>query len=958
MFGHQDLARELYTPQKLLPIDEEEGDNLSSVKISKTIGNVREWVRLSAFSDDVVNVIDQKMSTQILKVEEETLQSEAFSGQTVSLFNRIKKYYKNKPDGKNLEEPLVVPIPLSEEVIVEILNSKEEIDSQFYEFKELVLNSLDEVHQDRVSLFFEYIQKELTNPGTNQKEYLGKLLYVVDTQSDVFQKKLVENTEQEIIEWVDDQFDASIQKIQFRLNNLIAIHKKSGIQSDLHSYQTSLPYEIAQVLLRLDGSINYFLCSVIFRKLIGENGLENTHQKNMLRVLNLIESSLSIRSKISKIKRPKSVKSLANNLIKVGVEKGYDEVVTDRDAKVVALTACLSQLRQGPIGSCFATHFAIVLLSSHLEQCLDDFYDLLSEGSLTRTIDNFSKQFPFLLRMGNSDGDYNIKVNEKGCLTDCEKKGVFLWNCPGILASCKAVDIQNVEKVIFDIIQQDIQNNQGIVNLRSLLSKLCDHQITKYNIPRSKKVRLYALARFAYESNTRNGLLSVWENSIAEMADGEKDSMVMSAILYSARTLIIKSIMDKLEISTNRDEIIANISAIFDHHFMKHTHLHYDPDIINNTIDPQNQSSEGGYVIYDKQGEDIPKRWKRIDSPKLYAQFIQDIFSDAKEKIAESLTKNFTDQSVMKVIGQINQYIMSATFISESMTIYYPKYQTMSSLESNWELCRYTPWRTICGNRTERVREVYMEDEQTSQMLYFTPNNPNEVLMNILSLEKKLTSNELIAYLKNPLKKVPVFTPTHAFTLTLGDRSIFDYITSAQTKKEWIKENITEPGAEIVNCKVDDSFRKRIISFVAEKIILEEKRAIFLKETSFMASEISYPQLRNNLLDIIKRVDNQHLDIIDVMDLTEVLDTEICAALPVRMKNELAAIAVHFADTNWSRGLNDIHFCFMVSPCTGSLAIMEIQDDGQDIRPVKEYWLMNQPWKIFNHMSNPLPHND
>ncbi|MEC7840450.1 MAG: hypothetical protein VX777_10470 [Chlamydiota bacterium] len=945
MYGQQDVVFNFEKPSfssKLYC----ENSKREKVKIFDVSDGLDKLMNISSEAEEVAYLVDRYAVPELPKNAIGQLDLYKFNAQTLKFFHKFKKQ-KNKKKTNHKMSPEPIVLKTHRNVFSEVLIHGEEL-------KHKLTSLFGSEFQERTDSLIVSLENLARKDQKYSMECFGKILFLLDVDPNAFKNELINNSDTEIISWVTSQFEHEIQNVINRLNHLKEVQSEAGLQSEVLSYQTALPYEIAQLLVKADGTINYFLCPLI-TKLILKRDENNTHMKNLKRVLDLFESSSNIRDKVLRIKKPRSSKSLAAELIKAQVKKKYEDKVTDRDAKVTAVTACLSQMRQGPIGSCFATHFAIALLSSHIDQCLDDFYHLLYEGKLTRTIENVTKDFPFLMRMGNSNMEYNIKIDTQGQLLRGAEKGLFLWDCPGVIAACRAIDIKEPEKQIKLVLENMDSSNTGTINLRTLLSELCANKVKANNLSPIFNVRLYAIAHFALESMTRNGLLSVWENSIAEMAEGKKDGMVMPAILFASRTPIVQRIIEKFEITNDQVKIVGSISNIFDRHFLRRSHLHYDPDIINDTIDPVHQSSEGGYVLYDKQGSNIPKCWKRIDNPKLYAEFIADVFSEAQDEVIRSLSDSFNTEFVKKVIGELGEAILSSQYVFDTMISYYPKYKSEQDIVNNWELCRYTPWRTICGNRTERVREVYMEDDSKSVMRHFTPVSAEDVLIKILSMEKELSSREIVSYLKNPLQKTPVFTPTHAFNLTLGAPSLFSYITSGATKKKWIYENITEPCTAIISADIDPAFQEEIIQFVSENLVSKDKKKEFLQRINSIPNNMSYPQFRTYILDLLRNVDGHF---IAEKETVEEFDIKFCAFLPDSIKKGLAEKAVHFADTNWFRGVNDIHFCFLVSPCTGKLSIMEIQDDGMEIKPVKEYWLLNQTWKVFNSKSEPFPKND
>jgi hypothetical protein len=78
------------------------------------------------------------------------------------------------------------------------------------------------------------------------------------------------------------------------------------------------------------------------------------------------------------------------------------------------------------------------------------------------------------------------------------------------------------------------------------------------------------------------------------------------------------------------------------------------------------------------------------------------------------------------------------------------------------------------------------------------------------------------------------------------------------------------------------------------------------------------------------------------------LDTYLFQNLPDVQKMLLREAAVHFADTNWAEGINDIHFCFTVNPGNGHLEIWAVHDNNSQFQALDQrLWLKNREWEFF-----------
>lgn len=786
--------------------------------------------------------------------------------------------------------------------------------------------------------------------------FLGKVIYLIDKDPDYFFSTVL--SEENVIpltKLVNRRFTKLTDEIKTHVMKLRNLHEQSGIQSPELFLQTHLPYVVAEILVTNDGTINTALIPCLKKPLLSSNSIMNSYQKDMYRVLKLIRKKSSIKEKLEKIKKPESVYSTVNNLIRIQIEKTISDTIDDRDAIVTALTSILSHLRQGPTGTCFSTHLGIVLLSSHIGQCLEDFQILLEKSKLTRWVNNTEKDFPFLLRMGNYKENYSFTISSNGEILNSAPP-FYLWEAPGILSACRSIQIEDPKTVISTLLQELSKQDSPIeLTIQSLLSLLADHQVIVKKIKAHEKMRLFSLANFAFESQTRNGLLSVWENSIAEMAEGKEEGMIIPPLLNAISSPILEFLNTKLPVNYLSKQELLDLSCLIEDALLKRIHLHYDPHIFNHTIDNTHQSSEGGFILYDTKNTRLPHHWKRIDSTEKFTSFTATLWDHVKEPFAVKLAQKIDENEINKILEQITTYIASDQYLFDAMVTYYPQYRTVQDLIINWKECRYTPWRTLSGNLADKVREVYREDQVPIQKRRLQARNATKLLCNLLKMVKKLSNEERAVYKANPYKKIPVFTSTHAFSLMLGNPKLLNYRKNKLKPLDWIKQSIIFPGEKIISTPVNEEITKKLIQFSAKHLIASEKHQTYLQAADNFTNKQTVPELRNKLIKLAEILDESYLK---NEDRKEILDHFICSILPDSIQEALCRSAIPIADTNWQEGLHDIYLCIVVNPCSGNVEIMAIDDQATKLKPVKQHWLFNQDWEYYNDLQLALPEDD
>ncbi len=196
------------------------------------------------------------------------------------------------------------------------------------------------------------------------------------------------------------------------------------------------------------------------------------------------------------------------------------------------LASCFSFVRQN-VGSCFATAPAILIHENRIEQFLDDLYELLSRGRLTRIFSGVEYSVPLALSTGAGD----------------LKKGVeFAAFCPGLIeafSQAKVIDpslslSQKIEKskkilssykggiTIEEFLHDTLLKEAGLTKaqyasfLKGLKSSssLFTTPLSLKNQAKAEEVQtLEKLSRSAFKGLVDNALLKVWEYTLASFSE-------------------------------------------------------------------------------------------------------------------------------------------------------------------------------------------------------------------------------------------------------------------------------------------------------------------------------------------------------------------------------------------------------------------------------------------------------
>ena len=888
------------------------------------------------------------------------------SGQSYPWFKEKKTAQKNEISQKKNKKrkayslPSLNNISIFRKKSIDISN-KNNIEMSLKIINDLILLMNPPMEKPTLTLFNQFIASILLENKSMQK--LGLIIFLLNKNPYHFFSCINFQSPFNSWKWIKKEFWRHLREIDNEIEKKYEDHTKTELQNSDICYKNILVFEVAKIILTKNGYINIGILKIIRNYFLPKMQIICNHDQRLSYALHLIERSLKIRRKIEMLEVPSSKFSLINHLIKIQVNKKYDEPITLYDVQLTVLTGLFSHLRQGPVGSCFSTHLAVTLLSSHLHQCLEDFHFIIKNSKLTRKIGNVENDFPFLLKIGNQDPSMVFSVMSTGelLLSNQEKKS-YLWEAPGIIAACSAIGIENPQNAIETILKNNpflFQNKNTItVPICKILSQLTEYHINCLALSPSKKMKLFFLAQFAYESRTRNGLLSVWENSIAEMAEGTNESMIKPAILSSISTVLFTYIRRVLFFVPDNTLIKKKIIDFILVHLKKRMHLHYDPNIYRYSGEKENTtcSSEGGYIIYDKCDEKHEVHWKRIDSPSLFSEFLTSVFEKSEREILETIELSNLNIDKDTFLIDFKKFISSEESIYKIMIEYYPKYRDIDNLLDNWEQYSYTPWRNLTGNYAGKVREVYMEENTPPTLIKLNPFIPKKLLIELIKLLKTLTPEQIKIFETNPLKKIPIITSTHAFTLMLGHPTLFPAIYSSLNPNDWIKKHFHKAIRLLEKSITSPTFNIEIfehtISIIADG---ESKKKFFDEMQPILDQPTSYIHFRNKLINAFRGAEKDHKK---KRDQLISIDEKFFSLLPPEIEDILLKTAIHFADTNWNYKIYDTHLCFSVNPCSNHLTILETYDNGTKLRPLKQRWLLQQEWEINFPVGSGLPIDD
>lgn len=779
-------------------------------------------------------------------------------------------------------------------------------------------------------------------------EFFGKLMILIDYDPKGTFEYIDTNALEKSISQINRLADKFLDMIFDTLKGVEIVHDTFSIQDGKQVFVAKLSLAIARILITHGGILNIGLINFIIKKWLPDGKEKLAYEKHISYVLKSLSTSSQLRSMLDSIEVPSSPAAPANHLIRICLELPSNAIITNSEPKTAALMALLSHLRQGPVGSCFATYIAIEMLSSRLERCLSDFRQMLRDSKLIRTI-NYSKvEFPFLMKISSNDINKPIQILKSGHLFN--RPLIHIGNSPGIQIACMSIGITSPQELISQAIQAltPLAKPENFpITIRSLLYQIVI-QALKTNLKHNKEgvSVLFERAIMAFEAQTHNPLLRVWENAIANTAEARDCSLLKQSIVNSIIIPISEKSKTLIQDQKSSHPLLTQLIKVLN----QRIHLQYDPNIRCSEISTDGHSSDGAFVLFDRKTYTNPLFWKQINSPESFQEFI---ISTVQEAYLSPSIMPFNKRTVN--YEALIQFIKSNQFLRFSLEEYNQENRLKSDLAAHLGALAHVPWLDKTGDDPKEVLHIYLETK-TKEFTEFTstPSNTYELLSDFIKFGKNIQSLSFIKsadknteFLRLPL----LIQGIHACSLIINHPSYQKAWASNIKADNWIQEKMIAPGKAISSSIITKETREKIAEFFKNKII-NIKHAIFYKDFGLIKDPISIQDFRNEVLRISALKTTP--EYLDIEKLTQGLDAYLYTeALPEASKKSLHELTIHFADTNWERGINETYFSFIFNPGTANVELWEVLENDKEIFPVsKEKWIHGQSWSCI-----PEPYN-
>lgn len=720
---------------------------------------------------------------------------------------------------------------------------------------------------DEISLIVSQCLTIAQNEST-AKEYLGYICFLCEYGYRDLLEAISECELPIVKAHLKLAFDKGLYELLKPIIDLENSHRKVNVQEAQRASIMMFPRLIAKAIISGPHVCNF---GIIIRLKENFNGPLAFH-KHLQYVLSELESNSQLRHQIRLMKKPRSQDAPANDIIRMTLNLDPAEEIVDWHAQITALSAVLTDLRQGRVGSCFATFLAINQLNTNLSKTLDDFREILLSSCLTRHLNGQARLFPLILEASYHFRDKAFSVSREGKLDN----GSFIWDSPGLIAACKYAGIADCKEAVVRTLRglSKDADDSGYLTLNSTL--LMEAVLERENPYRDQS--LLKKSMLAFESQTNHLLLRVWETTIAHMAESDDKGITTK--------LLVKSLVKILSVICNNALFLEEFTSLFSQRsrFLYNTHLKL------RLIDDEDNGYYGSFILYDTQREHDAGYWRRMDSSQLFLQFLQEIMISCAS--LDALEKN-----------RLIRLIHSPAFLADLVDLFGEKFDRK---EFSW------PWMNFSGNDPMRVYRNYHELTHLQPKSVAGITDAKDLLCHLIDM-MRTNPLQIKTHLYSRARFcIPVFIEErHACRADLRSPFLLAALKDRRESDEWVAQVYLEPLRGISERILSDEQREEMLSFAESQGEFEPG--------------MNLVEFRNALLIRMPELSQLHLDwFIFNQILTEA------------ERLQLLMFAIPLIDTNWEESGYHVHVGFMFNPGSGKIEFWKIRSDMKRAAPTDQ----------------------
>lgn len=580
----------------------------------------------------------------------------------------------------------------------------------------------------------------------------------------------------------------------------------------------------------------------------------------------------------------------------------------DFHIKRAAIVACLTPLRQS-IGSCFATAPAIQIQQFYIELFVDDLYELLSKGRLTRVVDGEAYAAPFCLSTGKKNLVNNalLKVWEFTLASYCDIKMEFSkWN----LGWCVGLPPQE-------------QGGIGAALRTSLEERLQEaHQESEKNYQAAVVAleQLRTVEALAHQARTEDEVRRIRAEGIAKAHH-----------LQTCQDLYKESQEQEKIIAEMLPFLIEHYTAFFKSYFQEI----YDPDFTGDSSALYEDRVAGFRLIY-KHGRTETHLWTAVHNREQFISVLDEFFRATEAPLAHLCKEPYQKLLVSELTTVILHHLQTAKFFESSL----------ARAKKRGRL----PWAYSAGGSVEQIASLYYRKSSPLKAEQRSIQDELDLFTFIIETLKGLPPSMTDRFAKDKQESFLFQSPTHVCLLLPGMSTFFEAWNDRGFTYTWIRDQWLEPARQFY---LDQRLTKDEQRELYRRLRLEGplKSSMTVQEFAGEVKQIPADMLAAFLFQTLPLVPAEQCQaLLHAHNPPPFLSSEelyqITGSDRENMRElKLAPSVFLFADTNWPNG----YFSFVVNPITLQLEVWKTDRAGVTGAPLPlvKTWFGNDAWSIF-----------
>lgn len=832
-------------------------------------------------NEDLCNVPLKRFQEKEIKEISENI-SEMIGAQFFELFQILESARKTKTtQGEailSFARELISSLPRSEASnIVEA-----EVDPKYLELAKSYLEKLP-FHQSEedIAKFALSLQKKAEKDEEQEEEAVDDREDLIDFATQTLGSLLL-SLQHNIAETADclsgKSVDEAVNALSTRTNDILMAgkerieahaeeHQRAAIQGSDEAAFVKFSEELAQVLVLDSGSINFGIIERAADFYIPEKFKKTVAIDNLYLVLKELATNSTLWEIIANSKPPQSKEIPTDAAMRAFFGLDADQQISRRHAQVFVLSGLLGHVRQGNVGTCFATACLIKCLYAYPQFFAKDLSELTEKGSISRVLFSENRVFPMIERVSNEYLDTLIRADSHGKIRavnfyskkrdSTEKsphpsKNAFLYEAPGIIAVCQAMRLRDAKEAVMAVIPK-LKESFSVNELIQQLAQYAYNQqeSNPYWLRSQTKLsmeQLVSKGQFAFGIQTNHPLHRGYDQVASSLVDIFGAQYYMPSWVY----LTLENVLEKnaqhfprsfqkkykLLIKEMFLPMISRMRYRYNPNFDTHKVLFDDGNhgvhdsnwygyqlcdtgLPNDFAYSQNlykdyHSARSFHTLERFDGYAPPQEWRSIETAEKFRDFLKEVAEATFSHLIQDIPSKVEREEWENVLEKMLQELAAPALIKKMICkILGPESDQKKKFEKNEFGLDTTPWQFSWGGDFNEVLKTFFGFDDSPSKLKPYNGTPKEVLAKCINYIKGKPESFKEEYV-DAASQIIVTSPVHAFLLRPFEPTFKDAWTSSLNTNEYISQNVEGPGLEVAHSRISHRQRLELIAFVAE----------------------------------------------------------------------------------------------------------------------------------------------